>query len=281
MIQIKTLNDISIETLTDTFNLAFSDYIVPLKLSKEELLVKMKMDNVDLAYSVGAYQNNKLLGFILHGSDIIDNKRIIYNGGTGVIPEARGKNITQQMYNYIISDFKEIGIHSIILEAITQNTPAIKTYSSVGFKKKRILKCYQGYIDVTNNTTNIDIKGLNNYDWKVLQSFWDFAPTWQNNSRVVEDTQSMNLSLGAYRHDELVGYLIFNPQNKRIVQIAVNRRFRHQGIGSALINKAIEAHGNNLSVINVDERAESTNTFLLDIGFKNDLNQVEMKLDLS
>ena len=281
MIQIKTLNDISIETLTDTFNLAFSDYIVPFKLSKEELLVKMKMDNVDLAYSVGAYQNNKLLGFILHGSDIIDNKRIIYNGGTGVIPEARGKNITQQMYNYIISDFKEIGIHSIILEAITQNTPAIKTYSSVGFKKKRILKCYQGYIDVTNNTTNIDIKGLNNYDWKVLQSFWDFAPTWQNNSRVVEDTQSMNLSLGAYRHDELVGYLIFNPQNKRIVQIAVNRRFRHQRIGSALINKAIEAHGNNLSVINVDERAESTNTFLLDIGFKNDLNQVEMKLDLS
>lgn len=281
MIQIKTLNNISIETLTDTFNLAFSDYIVPLKLSKEELLVKMKMDNVDLAYSVGAYKNNKLLGFILHGSDIIDNKRIIYNGGTGVIPEARGKNITQQMYNYIISDFKEIGIHSIILEAITQNTPAIKTYSSVGFKKKRILKCYQGYIDVTNNTTNIDIKGLNNYDWKVLQSFWDFAPTWQNNSRVVEDTQSMNLSLGAYRHDELVGYLIFNPQNKRIVQIAVNRRFRHQRIGSALINKAIEAHGNNLSVINVDERAESTNTFLLDIGFKNDLNQVEMKLDLS
>ena len=164
MIQIKTLNNISIETLTETFNHAFSDYLIPFKLSKEELLVKMKMDNVDLSYSVGAYQNDKLVGFILHGSDRIDNKRVIYNGGTGVIPEARNKKLTQQMYTYIISDFKEIGIHSIVLEAITQNTPAIKTYNSVGFKKERILKCYQGIIEVSNNTTSIEVKELNYYN---------------------------------------------------------------------------------------------------------------------
>lgn len=79
MLQLKSLENIAIETLTETFNRAFSDYVVPFKLTKEGLLSKMKTDNVDLTYSVGAYLNDELVGFILHGSDIIDGKLTLYN----------------------------------------------------------------------------------------------------------------------------------------------------------------------------------------------------------
>ena len=94
MITFQTLENISTDKILEVFNLAFSDYIIPFCLTKEQLEDKIKSESIRLEFSVGAFENNQLIGFILHGFDVVDNMKVIYNGGTGVIPAKRGNKAT-------------------------------------------------------------------------------------------------------------------------------------------------------------------------------------------
>ena len=62
MVTFQTLENISLAEITGVFNLAFSDYIVPLKLTEDQLADKIISDNIKLEYSVGAFENKKLVG---------------------------------------------------------------------------------------------------------------------------------------------------------------------------------------------------------------------------
>lgn len=146
---IKTLEGISSQEILEVFNHSFSDYFIPFKLTHEQLVDKMKADRTDLSLSVGAFENDKLVAFILHGFDTINNEKIVYNGGTGVIPENRGAGLTKQMYSFILPLLKKKGIHKLLLEVISNNVQAIKSYKKSGFKVKRTLTCYKGTIKIT------------------------------------------------------------------------------------------------------------------------------------
>ena len=100
--ELKSLNGVSPVEITKVFNTSFADYFIPFKLSEEQLLSKMQVDKVTLELSVGAFDKGKLVAFILHGFDIIGNTKTVYNGGTGVVPKARGHGLTQRMYQFIL-----------------------------------------------------------------------------------------------------------------------------------------------------------------------------------
>jgi len=88
--ELKTLESINKISILNAFNESFSDYFIPFKLTKEQLISKMTSDKIDLSISVGAFENGKLNAFILHGFDNIKNQKVGYNGGTGVVPDKRG-----------------------------------------------------------------------------------------------------------------------------------------------------------------------------------------------
>ncbi|MDH6308555.1 ribosomal protein S18 acetylase RimI-like enzyme [Dysgonomonas sp. PFB1-18] len=278
--KIKTLSGTSIEQITRTFNQAFSDYFVPIVLTMEQLQSKMKADNVNLDYSVGVFDNEELIAFILHGTDVVDNKHVVYNGGTGVIPTQRGQGLTKQMYEYILPVLKDRGIDYLVLEVISKNIQAIKSYEKTGYTVSRMLKCYKGKADLNGEAKDIEIKSLSNYDWVSMQSFRDFIPTWQNSMRTAEEMKATNKSFGAYADNQLTGYIIYNPNSKRIQQIAVHKDFRRRGIASALISVMVKDIGNEFSIVNIDDRSEPINSFLRKIGLENYLDQLEMKLEL-
>ena len=131
----------------------------------------------------------------------------------------------------------------------------------------------------TNNT--VTIKNLQHYDWDVMQSFWNSSPTWQNSNTILDTLQQDRISLGAYFNDELIGYVIYNPTNKRLQQIAIASAFRRKRIASTLISELIKKYGHSLSIINVDKKAEDMKLFFNTIGLKNNLEQLEMELDLN
>ena len=86
--------------------------------------------------------------------------------------------------------------------------------------------------------------------------------------------------MGAYLQNKLVGYVVFNPKNNRILQIAVHKYHRKKGIGSTLIMTLQKKFGKELSIINVDKSSKETNDFFKGVGFKEELEQLEMELDL-
>lgn len=275
-----TLEKVDIKELTEVFNSSFSDYLVPFVITEEQLSKKMLTENIRLDYSIGAFSEGKLVGFILHFFNEQDAVKSVYNGGTGVIKEFRGKKLTTKMYDFILPKLKQDGINTLVLEVLEENFGAIKSYKNVGFQEYRILNCFKGEISITKReNTAVSIEKLNSFDWKILQSFWDFTPTWQNSIQVMEILKS-NCAYGASINKELIGYIIYNPDSKRIQQLAVNPSHRNNGVGSKLIEEIIKENGNQLSLINVDDNATTTKHFLTKIGFEKYINQLEMKFEL-
>jgi ribosomal protein S18 acetylase RimI-like enzyme len=276
--EFNTLKGIETKDILHVFNESFSDYFIPFQLTEEQLDSKMLADKVNLNLSVGVFENGNLIAFILHGFDKINSEKIIYNAGTGVIPKKRGSGFTKQMYHFILPVLKEKGINKLFLEVIAENIQAVKSYEKSGYKIERELLCYKGEISISNINNNLEINKLQDYNWNLMQSFWDISPTWQNSNNVVNELRNTNISLGAYIKNQLVGYIIYNPNNKRLQQIAINKNFRQRKIASTLMWKLIEKYGNTFSIINVDKSSKSVNTFLTKIGFEKNLEQLEMKL---
>ena len=277
---IRILHGIGSNKIINTFNESFSDYFIPFSFTEEQLIAKMKADKTDLDLSVGVFENERLIAFILHGLDTINGQKIAYNGGTGVIPEKRGSGLTKQMYRFGLSVLKKKEIDKIVLEVLSKNIQAIKSYEKCGFKATRELICFKGIFRPSKLNEEVEIKTLQNYEWNSMESFWDIKPTWQNSKNTVSALRLDNCSFGAYIKDQLVGYVIYNPKSQRIQQIATNKNFRKEGIATTLIAELSKKYGNVFSIINVDKKAKSTILFFESVGFENYIEQLEMELIL-
>jgi len=279
--EIKTLEGTNDELILEAFNNAFSDYFIPFHLTLNQLQSKMKADNVLLDVSVGVFEDDQLIAFVLHGIETANNQKHIYNGGTGVIPSKRGGGLTKKMHEFILPKLQEQQVDLLKLEVITTNVPAIKSYEKVGYQLERELTCYKGTVPSREATNTITIKEMAQYDWPLMESFWDFPPTWQNSKRTVDQLMPLNKSIGAYLEGHLVGYVIYNVAGKRIQQIAVHPHFRRKKIATTLVISLTSEFGNELSIINIDKSSVPINAFLPAIGLENNLNQFEMKMQVN
>ncbi|MGE8534137.1 MAG: GNAT family N-acetyltransferase [Chryseobacterium sp.] len=277
--EFKTLANTSIDEILSVFNHSFSDYVIPFHLTKEVLVSKITAEKMDMNISVGAFEDGKLVGFILQSEKVENGEKIIYNGGTGVVPESRGKGLVRKMYDFIIPVLKERNANTLLLEVIEGNQPAIRAYENLGFTIVRRLLCFNGSIKQGEGNAEVSIRDLNDFQWKLLCSFWDIEPSWQGSVFVLEPMPENYVTLGAYMKDKLVGYIVYSPAVKKIYQFAVDKNYRNRGIGTKLFNAIKEKNGGQtIALNNVDDSSENTSQFLSErVGLNNWLSQFEMK----
>lgn len=273
--QIKKLTIQDTECLLQAINQAFADYIIPFKLTAEQLHFKITSENIQLDWSVGVFVDKTLIAFIMHGVYTYNGETCVYNAGTGVLPAFRGQGLVGKMYDFISPFLRENQTRKLVLEVIEGNHSAIRSYEKFGFSIQRKLLCFEGKLHVEKPEKNVVIKTLDDFSWSVLQSFWDIEPSWQS------APQAMNFIkpslLGAFVEQELVGYVFFNPLLKRIYQIAVSPGYRRKGIGTQLLAEtSFYTDGEKIQVNNVDESAEHIQLFLEKYGLINDISQFEM-----
>lgn len=272
-----TLEHITIPELANAFNKAFADYLIPLQLTVEQLQHKIFTEDVDLALSAGAFENKELVGFILHGCRVLNGKKVLYNAGTGVIPEQRGKGLTLRLYDYFSTLPGLSNISSIQLEVITGNVPAIKTYKQRGFGVTRTLDCFKGELNIlTKEGNGCEIRNLEDHNRDELSRFWDWEPAWQNSERTAEAQKDL-VWIGAYEGSHLSGYLAYQPKSKRILQFAVHKDHRRKGIGSQLFQHVARQYGADVHLINVDSSSGETLNFLASLGLEKFISQYEMR----
>jgi ribosomal protein S18 acetylase RimI-like enzyme len=275
----RSLHDVPVSTLAATFNLAFSDYVVPFQLTETQLQNKLISDGVRPDLSAGAFEQDELVGFILHGYDVVDGEAVAYNAGTGVIPEKRGQKLTARLYDFVLPELKNAGVQSVHLEVISSNQVAFNTYRKTGFEVARELDCYKGTV-TAQPQGRFEVRSLETYDWPLLQSFWHWQPSWQNSITAVENVRTGNISLGAWAGSALAGYLIYNPVSNRIQQFAVHPGFRRQGVATQLFAHTAQLANKELVLINVDHNSAETAGFLRALGFQQYILQFEMRLAL-
>ncbi len=282
------LKEEDFDTIYDTFVKAFSDYQIKMEITKEQFKEMNVRRGLSYELSAGAIDDRgKMVGLALNGADFWDKKLTAYDMGTGVVPEFRRKGVADGMFDFLIPKLRQSGVKQYLLEVIRSNQKAYNLYKKKGFRETRQFECFtaeaaslnlKSTIDAENN---ISIRPMKKPEWSLLESFWDWRPSWQNSTNSVKRSQRRKVVLGAFEGSRCVGYGIIYSESGDIPQFAVKETFRRQGVGTLLM-KALtrETRRGRLAVVNVDSSSQVTLDFLTDLGFKNFAGQYEMVLEL-
>ncbi|MDO9376612.1 MAG: GNAT family N-acetyltransferase [Bacteroidota bacterium] len=279
-ITVQSLACTDVQTLRNCFNASFRQYYVPLQFTKEQFAEKITTEAIDLKLSFGIFDEDLLVGFILHGIDSVGNQKVAYNAGTGILPDYRGHKLSYLLYEYSIGQLKKAGVTKTILEVVEQNMPAIKSYVRMGFSVTRKLNSYQGR-PILNEVPSIEIETLPAPDWALIKRSCEWNPSWQYNTNCIKRAQS-NYKLQVARCDQQpVAYCISNLETGRIAHFGCCDIEYKEKYLSALFNEVNGVNGDHLtSVINVDTNALYANTFLLSIGLRRLFTACEMEMAL-
>ncbi len=268
-------------TLYHVFVEAFSDYVFRFALTEDQFRNHIIVNAVDLDRSVGAFDDERLVGFSLNGFGEWEGKPTVYDAGTGVVPDRRREGISDRMFDMMLPVFRESGIEQFLLEVVTTNTGAIKLYEKIGFEIGRevaLLQCDGRAAPSNYAARNVIVKLLDEPNWDRLTSFWDGKPTWQNSVAAVERSRKAKRILGAFIDEICCGYIVFSGKFGRVAQLAVEKAHRRQGIGTTLVNSmhAEMAEGYSMQVINLDKSLKSATDFFCNRGFYERVSQHEM-----
>jgi len=265
-----------------TFTEAFEGYPVPMKLTYEQFRERsLKRLNLCFDLSVGAFSSEKLVGFVFHTQNLYHGERVIYNGGTGVIPGHRGNNLTVRMYQKLVAHHPR-EVRKCVLEVITTNSYAREAYDKAGFQVTKLLKCYK--ISARPFEAKTLLKGVTFNEGKLdsnekYSSFDSYQSSFADSFDQLIFNEKAEKVIECYYDGAVIGYLIFQPSTGRINRIGVSEPHRRKGVGSWLLNEAYRmAGGKPLHVVNVPDEATGIHHFLVAVGFKNELDQWEMEL---
>lgn len=221
-----TLSQVSLEEIRAVFEQAFSDYELPVRLSMDDLREMMLTRDLSPAHSVGCFDNDRLVGFILCGVRTQGEKTVLYDGGTGVIPSHRGKHIASDMLAWIQARMEQQQIHSFLLEVLEHNVQARRLYGSSGFTERRFLRCFR-IEKVLLSEPVVDscchFMPLSKEDFAKLEhgAFLPFSPSWQNDIRSVMNNWDRYAALAVIRDGEVAGFGLIHRIKGDLPLIAV------------------------------------------------------------
>lgn len=284
MVNYDTLENVSIERLHNTFMEAFSDYEVKIDMPILKLKQRLQRTGYVTQASMGASDNDVLVGFLLNSIREWDGKTTAYDAGTGVIKEYRNKGITSAMFLNVLKNLKGMEVEQYLLEVIQSNTSAVHLYKKQGFEVSREFECFNLEKKLFTCTPTHQVKHINDIteiDWVKLMSFWDFKPSWQNSIDSIKAVSDEFICSTVSIDDVIVGYGIIDKNTGDIPQIAVDKSYRGKGIGSSILADLVKnTESSSLNVVNIDSQCISVKDFLLNLGFKLVVKQYEMILTL-
>ncbi|MHA1473938.1 MAG: GNAT family N-acetyltransferase [Promethearchaeota archaeon] len=295
MIHYKCLENIDESDILNTHNSAFSDYQVKMNWTLQQFQNINKQRGVRYDLSIGAFDGDKLVGFIINGAGDWNNKPTVYDCGTGIIKEYRHKGIGTEILLRLIKLLRDAGITQYLLEVIKTNENAYQLYSKQGFEITREFDCVIAQIkeikeiieernedlQVINTDKNfeiIEINELNQPNWDIFKIFWDKTPSWQNSIDSIERNRDVLTILVVNHKTTPVGYAAFDPRNGGIAQFAIHPEYRRRKLGMALLNRIIETcpTATRLTIINIDKELGSFIGFYESLGLKIFVEQYEM-----
>lgn len=128
-------DSVDLDELTGLFNLAYSDYFVPLRLDRAGLEFTIAVCDIDLAASRVALESGEPVAFAflaLRGDEG-------WIGGMGTIAAHRRRGHGKRALSEVLEQARGRGAKSVRLEVIEQNKPARKLYEKLGFEHEREL----------------------------------------------------------------------------------------------------------------------------------------------
>lgn len=266
------------------FTRAFSDYVVPMRLTEAQHREMLVRRGIRYELSIAAFRNGEVVGFNLNGLDTWRGVPTVYDLMTGVSPSERGQGLSRQLFDHSLPKLRSVARRHL-LEVISTNAPATAVYEKLGFRTARELDCFREVRPVGARSpegVSVEIEPLP-ADWSPDETRWDVLPSWQNGTASLRRAAERPLIARATRGGAPVGYGLAFASNGDLAQLWVAPEARRQGIGARLLLALRErcAAPNGLRALNVDSRATDVRAFLERSGFERFITQHEMELPLA
>lgn len=269
MYQFKALCEIDIEQLAQCLNAAFSDYEQPIRFTPESLQYYLTASAVDLSLSFGAFYEDQPVAAILNSAGMYQGKRVVFDAGTGVIPEHRGKKVFSRLFAYTGQQLQNRGIEKYYLEALQSNRHAVSIYSKKGFSVTReysVLVASGPAYESDPRVTAVPYRSFTAFPTGV-----SVEPSYEHTSYTI----GRNPQLYEVLYLEDRAYCIYAKRNGEIIQMHYNDLDGLKEVMVALTRRYPSAMAKN-----VDCGCREVLQMLTDIGFKEVLKQYEMGKDI-
>jgi ribosomal protein S18 acetylase RimI-like enzyme len=143
---VETLTYLRAETLApervvEAFNRSFEGYFVPMTHTVDSLHTLIEVNDVALAHSFAAVDEQGRPGGVVMLA-IRGSRGWI--AGMGLAPEWRGCGQAVPLMEAALAEARRLGLDSVELEALVQNTPARRLYTRLGFAEERSLAVFTG-----------------------------------------------------------------------------------------------------------------------------------------
>ena len=279
-INVRPLNERDFNDLHECWCAAFGDYQVKLDLSPSDLNTMLTQNGFSYAASVAAFQDGRMVGFLLNGLRTYNGALTAYDTGTAIIPDFRGKGLSGQMFAEVEKVLHEKDVKRYLLEVLQENKRAYNVYLKNGFAIVREFNCLEACADAFKATVqDITITPSSFNDClPLIPTMLEYNPSWQHKTEALQAIKNTLNFYTARIGNAAVGYCVFQPSRKRILQIGAAPSHREKGVYEALFGRLFADLGDQgkIMAINIPpDAAQLTRTFK-NCGFKSFVDQYEM-----
>lgn len=281
--QIKSLEHVPVETLYQAFLEAFSDYSVPMNLPLARFQEMMRLRDLNPAYSLGAFDGDRLVSFIICGYRVQNGEGVCYDGGTGTIPDYRRKGLGGRLLSELLPYLKERDVARFVLEVMTDNTPAVDLYQKHGFKPLRRMACVEcpksALVEATIVPYDVTDDPAHYLDLDA-DPYMTFKPSWQNEKASILNGLSAFSYVALWDNGVPVAYGLIHKTSGDMPQLGVLKSHVGKGVELMLMNELKKrTNSERLYALNVDENGYMEERMLA-AGFKTYVTQFEMEMTI-
>ena len=269
MMQFRALNKTSLQRLADCFNAAFSDYEQPIHLTAESMQYYLTASTVDLSLSYGAFCGEEPVALILNSVGRYQEQSVVFDAGTGVVPEHRGKGVFSGLFAYAAEQLQQHGIAKYYLEVLQSNRNAVEIYSKKGFTVQRE---YSVLVATgAKQARDERVKSVPYAEFARFATEFSVEPSYEHTTDTIEKNPQLYEVL--YLEDK--AYCIHAKRNGEVIQMHYSDLSALKEVMVALTERYPRAMAKN-----VDMRCGDVLEMLKGIGFKEYLKQYEMAREI-
>lgn len=284
MIKLENMLNCSFVDVLEAWNKGFKGYNFDMTTTISKFLQRLTNEDLSPEYSWVAFSNEKPIGLILNGIRSINGELVAWNGGTAVAPEFRGKGLGKQLVEKSLETYLKFNVNQCYLEAISNNTSAIRLYENLNYKTIDSLCFYKGNGLKKTFTPNYSLNIKETLPRIVgTLPFYQHGSSWQTQWQSVKNGQG----LIAYENNQPVGYALYqlklNEQNEQpeVLLYQCHSHTLHSNdfeIVNALLQFILEQESLpcNVTAINIPRSNEVLTKTLNDSGFEEIVEQVQM-----
>ncbi|MGP4081025.1 GNAT family N-acetyltransferase [Pseudalkalibacillus sp. R45] len=272
----------------EAWNSGFKGYFTDMTMSVDRFLQRMVHEGLSAEDSIVAYVDGVPAGIVLNGFRTVDGKTISYNGGTGVAPEFRRTGIGKKMMESVIEIYRQKEVDTATLEAIHENSAAIKLYESLGYEITDRVDFLQQDGPLQPHFEDFELS--NEYDFehttpeKVSKlSFYQKESPWQTQWQSVANGEAMTVS----HEGSQVGYALYRrslqPDGNAAVivlhQLGIDADFHDpHNLVDSLLYKVLEPKQScKRLIINLSREAKFQYETVMNRGYSTMISQVCME----